>query len=1210
MTDDRREINSTTGIAGKVEVKLPEGRTMVSASAPRYRSVIKGVEVKGKTKIVVKLIPCEDPREMFPAPLPLPGQRYQPAPVWQPQPALIIGLGGTGRQVLTHLKKNLLDAGFGHIPDSVRLILLDTSDYELLDGQKVPVSFAGVSLSPEDIVEFGEDLQDVVDILIQDENAEPEISKWFPKEDYKSHLSADELNLSHGTRQRRPLARAALMRDVKKGIPTNAVDIVLIIDHSTSMSDYFANDVETISKLDAAKRAASQFVEQLNLALDRISVVQFSETAEVVHPLSQDLRSVKQAIYNIEPGGDTAIDMGLQAAQQALGTRDSNSAQMPVAVLLSDGQSAPGIAIEMADRLKRAGVRLITVGIGDANAGLLQQVATEIGGKPEYYYAPTSRDLAKIYIQLARQLGEGSRLLRLLHGAARMALDEKELRVIIAGSLSGGFGSGVLADIAYLARRVGKAVGATSISVESYLASDGVFNQVSQRLEVNAVNTWATLRELERFQLAKAYPFRMTYRQMPVQDPIAPILDGKIDWRLFDEIYLFDSLPGISPDTPQQQKDWYKPTISVFPAIADVISLWLDKASRSGGLRDYRSSIQGDVTSEQRSRGRAVIGGMGVYTYRVPMYDLVEILKIRWARSLLRFLIAGAVDAKIRLDVSLNQEAVGNDLSRHIMLFLFGTAGYENPACPEITPAIGFLVFDPVSSDGLDLIKKSDPLDINEITVQYRAYLAGALVSMLNGLKSSSVVKARSGKIGYVLAFLKTLEQTLGDGLRDISPEQAPAVSVMQAYLNETQSLSQSLKKQVTFLSQQLSIGEQVKEPGIYEQLENLEQGMLNRFEELDSILTRRYIHVENLLDDWYKKYFANAAFQQDSLGRLFWKSTQHNDVALTLKTWDEHPLHSNSASQQTFINELLRIGAYGGRELLEKESLASILSETALNKENLPDTAALLKAGAKELLQFDSIKMPHAKSAFILGINPTVVQRNDLADLIKQGMVSDRKLTMLEITDPFSMLLVQTTDVIPVDAITSLSAAESRYMGWYGLTPRVAVDLRSEPTSVFRGERVALSLEQRLQPELRQAPRLLRPVIVVALDNDAAARAYVLALAANWIRSIGQQVILFLPDGGQTPITSVASSSTSSMHLLVLGFVKFSEQATPNQAESLSTALKQAGQEVINQWRVWTSPNWQNHPVAVGLISADKDAVDLAAVVALMVREELRKQP
>ena len=46
-------------------------------------------------------------------------------------PAVIIGLGGTGKWVLTYVKKNLLDTYGGEMPKTVRLLSFDTTSEKI-----------------------------------------------------------------------------------------------------------------------------------------------------------------------------------------------------------------------------------------------------------------------------------------------------------------------------------------------------------------------------------------------------------------------------------------------------------------------------------------------------------------------------------------------------------------------------------------------------------------------------------------------------------------------------------------------------------------------------------------------------------------------------------------------------------------------------------------------------------------------------------------------------------------------------------------------------------------------------------------------------------------------------------------------------------------------------------------------------------------------
>jgi len=458
--ESEKRIDGVTGSSGRLITRVSPGHFKIVATAEGYGLAVQRTIVKaGNVEAVIKLYPRENSNSVLPIPLPITGHKWETPPLWQPQPALIIGMGGTGRHVLTHLKKNLLDAGAGKIADTVRFVLLDTSDYELLEGQQVSVSFAGVSLSAEDIVEFGDDLNPLKEALLRDPKSEPEMSGWFPAANYHTRLAPDELNLAHGTRQRRPPARATLVRDLKKGLPTKGTNVILLIGRSETMGNPFSVGDSSISKLEAAKQATVHLVEQLNLSLDRVAVIQFDENAEIICPFSQDRKIIRNSIEGIQPGRGISLHKGLQIAQQ-LSTERGGDETFPAVILVTDAQSYPESTLESAQALKQSGTRLVVIGLDNANENLLRQVVTCTNNAPHYYKALDSLEISRICKSLARQLGEGSQLWRLISGAARDSMDGDELRIILVGSLAGGYGSAILTDIAYLTRHAGYFLGA------------------------------------------------------------------------------------------------------------------------------------------------------------------------------------------------------------------------------------------------------------------------------------------------------------------------------------------------------------------------------------------------------------------------------------------------------------------------------------------------------------------------------------------------------------------------------------------------------------------------------------------------------------------------------------------------------------------------------------------------------------------------------
>jgi len=160
-----------------------------------------------------RVIIDRDPPLIPPEPLP----PVQLDPLWQVAPTLVVGVGGTGRWVLTHLKKSLSDGGFGKLPEKVRFALIDTSERETTNvyhdaaGRQTGVSFAGVSLDKDEVLLLGPNLS----ALIGQTN-DAALAGWFPHDDYQ-RLAESEKDLGQGTRQRRPLARAGLIAKLREG---------------------------------------------------------------------------------------------------------------------------------------------------------------------------------------------------------------------------------------------------------------------------------------------------------------------------------------------------------------------------------------------------------------------------------------------------------------------------------------------------------------------------------------------------------------------------------------------------------------------------------------------------------------------------------------------------------------------------------------------------------------------------------------------------------------------------------------------------------------------------------------------------------------------------------------------------------------------------------------------------------------------------------
>ena len=129
------------------------------------------------------------------------------------RPAVIIGLGGTGQQVVLSLKKDLLEIGKGELPKEVRLLAFDSAGR--IDAQE------GVALEHDiEYFQIGAPLYDLVRDIRDDQRnaangAPAELSHlhWFPAE-AALPLGRAALHCAIGCGAYRPLGRLALFNKV------------------------------------------------------------------------------------------------------------------------------------------------------------------------------------------------------------------------------------------------------------------------------------------------------------------------------------------------------------------------------------------------------------------------------------------------------------------------------------------------------------------------------------------------------------------------------------------------------------------------------------------------------------------------------------------------------------------------------------------------------------------------------------------------------------------------------------------------------------------------------------------------------------------------------------------------------------------------------------------------------------------------------------
>jgi Ca-activated chloride channel family protein len=164
-----------------------------------------------------------------------------------------------------------------------------------------------------------------------------------------------------------PQIGSTLEKGTRKG-----VDIMIAMDISNSM---LAEDIQP-NRLEAAKMALSRFIDQLKG--DRIGLVVFAGKSFVQLPITSDYAAAKMFVNYVNPklmneqGTDIAAAIDLAAVSMLPETKDGNSdlskisqLNSKVILVVSDGEDHFPEAVELAAQVRKLGIKVHTIGIGD-----------------------------------------------------------------------------------------------------------------------------------------------------------------------------------------------------------------------------------------------------------------------------------------------------------------------------------------------------------------------------------------------------------------------------------------------------------------------------------------------------------------------------------------------------------------------------------------------------------------------------------------------------------------------------------------------------------------------------------------------------------------------------------------------------------------------------------------------------------------------------
>ena len=147
-------------------------------------------------------------------------------------------------------------------------------------------------------------------------------------------------------------------------VKREGIDIVFAVDVSKSM---LCEDIAP-NRLDKTKQIISQVINELGS--DRIGVVAYAGSAFPVLPLTTDYGVAKMFVQNMNPGMVSSQGTSLEEAIEISKSYfDEESKTSKLVILISDGEDHSEGAQISAEEATKAGLKILTVGVGTAKGG-------------------------------------------------------------------------------------------------------------------------------------------------------------------------------------------------------------------------------------------------------------------------------------------------------------------------------------------------------------------------------------------------------------------------------------------------------------------------------------------------------------------------------------------------------------------------------------------------------------------------------------------------------------------------------------------------------------------------------------------------------------------------------------------------------------------------------------------------------------------------
>ena len=745
----------------------------------------------------------------------------------------------------------------------------------------------------------------------------------------------------------------------------------------------------------------------------------------------------------------------------------------------------------------------------------------------------------------------------------RVKTEQHGVRVVLTGSLSEGM-SGVLTDLAHLVRDVAhKELGeSVVVAVEGYLTMT-VNSNPGIGVSNEELNAMAALEELTWFQLNPGMPFQFTRGDEADGSP------SPLSVRLIDDPHVLAMRPGNTPD-------------QMSATVADLITLRLDRPGRMVEDVDWYDARRVEIGVREKSGRQLHYGTGGSFSVRLPAFDIIETVKLRWARTMLHSFLMGSDAEEISFDSRLARDhGLLPDPAAMAWHFLGGeTSIGEGLVAPRVlTDVLAPLIEGHVN----------EMIDTNQAELaELQPYLVKYMQFILIGTSHEDTEYPRAGKIGYSLNFLEKLKNECDTRL-PAQIERAKLAGIPNQKLAAWAQAGDALRAAIGYCLIQVRESRDF----IVELDRTLEERLQSSYEsrkQMDALPSRAYIWRQDatsadenfesppdLSNAWYAS-ICEVVHPRDFGEYLTWtiSSDQHLDLDLLGPRSERDHDPDNGATDRAgnsideFVEQLLRFADAQVRPLWHDQASLAMHSKQALavlaeyaKTENLNDYNALIshikkqaQPGCDSSLLYSSTMMPGGGGMRRRAALAAPAMKNSLLEALSSAIPANEqvggaseRLVRLQLSDPLSWQLVRTIDVMSPVALQRYDAMRSRLF--------TEDSGRSVHLWSARAKQMTNSLDG----------ILLHPVVAASLSSLPRALLYALAYASGWVRGAGSEWSLEFPnatDGDQTELNWRRAEGWDGA---VYGLLHFTYRATEDSVAAVSAALEDSASDMESGW-------------------------------------------